>query len=490
MTIPASAIVSVNPGVVSSGGSALALNGVILTGNTRLPIGSVRPFSSPDDVASYFGAMSLEAALAANYFLGFNNSTIKPGSLLFAQYPQEDVAAWVRGQSVAALSLAALKAITGSLLMTIDGEDYSAASIDLSSATSFSAAAVLLTAALDLPAGAAVNYDYIAQAFVITSGTTGDTSTISTVTGDAAAALGFGFCTLSQGANAATPAEAMNMVKGITQNWGAFMTATEPSLADKLAFATWTNNQNNRFAYVAWDTDLGATVAGNSACFGAQVTASDYSGTVPIYQSVNHAAAFMGMTASIDFSRRNGRITFAFKGQSGLTPSVTDETTGDNLIGNGYNFYGAYATANDQFSFFYNGQISGEFDWADAYVNQIRLNSQLQLANMTLLTNVTSVPYNPDGYALIHAACMDPINEGLNFGSIRPGVTLSSLQAAEVNNAAGVPIDATLSQRGWYLQVLDPGAQVRGQRGSPVITLWYMDGGAVHRINIASIDVQ
>ncbi|MCL2887523.1 MAG: DUF3383 domain-containing protein, partial [Betaproteobacteria bacterium] len=208
MTIPASAIVSVNPGVVSSGGSALALNGVILTGNTRLPIGSVRPFSSPDDVASYFGAMSLEAALAANYFLGFNNSTIKPGSLLFAQYPQEDVAAWVRGQSVAALSLAALKAITGSLLMTIDGEDYSAASIDLSSATSFSAAAVLLTAALDLPAGAAVNYDYIAQAFVITSGTTGDTSTISTVTGDAAAALGFGFCTLSQGANAATPAEA------------------------------------------------------------------------------------------------------------------------------------------------------------------------------------------------------------------------------------------------------------------------------------------
>jgi len=490
MTIPASAIVSVNPGVVSSGGSALALNGVILTASSRVPIGTVTPFSSRDAVAAYFGALSPEAALAGNYFLGFDNSTIKPGTLLIAQYPQAAVPAWVRGQSVAALTITGLQAIAGTLTVTVDGTAYSADPIDLTAATSYSAAADLLTTALALPTGAAVSFDSIAQAFVITSGTTGAASTISAVTGTAAAALGFGFCTLSPGADAATPAQAMDGVKAATQNWGAFMTAFEPSLADKLAFATWTNTQNNRFAYVVWDTDLGATVANNTACFGMQIKASDYSGTVPIYMSAAHAAAFLGMVASIDFTRRNGRITFAFKGQSGLTPSVTDQTMGDILIGNGYNFYGAYATANDQFNFFCNGQVSGKFVWADAYVNQIRLNSQLQLANMVLLTNITSVPYNPDGYALIKAACMDPINEGLNFGSIRPGVTLSQLQAAAVNNAAGTQIDTTLSQRGWYLQVLDPGAQVRSERGSPVITLWYMDGGAVHRINIASIDVQ
>jgi len=39
------------------------------------------------------------------------------------------------------------------------------------------------------------------------------------------------------------------------------------------------------------------------------------------------------------------------------------------------------------------------------------------------------------------------------------------------------------------LQVLDPGAQVRGNRGTPVINFWYTDGGAVQQITLASIDI-
>jgi hypothetical protein len=47
-----------------------------------------------------------------------------------------------------------------------------------------------------------------------------------------------------------------------------------------------------------------------------------------------------------------------------------------------------------------------------------------------------------------------------------------------------------LSTTGYYLQILDPGAIVRGGRGSPKCTLWYTDGGSVQKINLASIDVQ
>ena len=131
-----------------------------------------------------------------------------------------------------------------------------------------------------------------------------------------------------------------------------------------------------------------------------------------------------------------------------------------------------------------------DFAWLDSYINQIYLNSQLQLALMTLLTSVNSVPYNARGYGLIHAACQDPIDQAVNFGSIQSGVTLSALQAAEVNNAAGVTIDTILSQRGWYLQVKDPGTQVRGQRGTPQCTFWYVDGGSVNSITLASIVIQ
>jgi hypothetical protein len=100
-----------------------------------------------------------------------------------------------------------------------------------------------------------------------------------------------------------------------------------------------------------------------------------------------------------------------------------------------------------------------------------------------------SVPYNPQGYGLIRAAVQDPINAALNFGAIRAGVPLSAAQIAEVNAAAGVPIDGLLSTRGWYFQVLPATAQIRALRQSPPCTLWYMDGESVQQINLASIDV-
>ena len=136
------------------------------------------------------------------------------------------------------------------------------------------------------------------------------------------------------------------------------------------------------------------------------------------------------------------------------------------------------------------GSISGEFEWADSYYNQIQLNNALQLALMELLNNVGSIPYNPAGSSLIRQACLDPINAALNFGTIRANVPLSDAQIAEVNNAAGVQIDGILSSVGWYLQINAATAQVRQARGSPPMTLWYMDGGSVQQITLASILVQ
>lgn len=507
MSIPASAIVSVRPGVVSAGGNPLSLNGVMLTTNTRVPIGSVTPFSSLTAVQQFFGASSTEAALAANYFSGFDNSTKLPGTLYFFQYVKDTaVSAWLRGTSLASMTLAQLQAVTGSLTVVIDGTTKTAASLNLSAAASFSAAATTIGTALSLSGGQTCTFDSTAQAFVITSGTTGATSTITVATGTAAAALGLGTgATTSQGSAVMTPAGAMTAITSVTLNWATFMTLWEPDLTNKLAFTTWVNSQNNRFMYVAWDTDANALVANNTSAFGPVIKANQSSGVFPISGDATYAtsvgsslanllppvAAFvMGSVASIDFNRTNGRVTLAFKKQSGLTAVVGDQTKADNLKANGYNFYGAYATANDGFVFLYPGLVSGSFAWADSYVNQINLNAQMQLALVELMVNVNSIPYNPLGYGLVTSALMDPIKQAKDFGSIRVGVTLSASQAAQVNSAAGVPIDSALFNQGFYLQVKDPGAQVRGLRGSPQCTLWYMDGGSVQQINLASIVVQ
>jgi hypothetical protein len=393
---------------------------------------------------------------------------------------------------VAALSLSQLQALSGTLIVTIDGTEETSSSINLSAATSFSNAATIIAAGFTSFTGA-VSYDSQRAAFVITSNTTGASSTVGYVSGTLAAGLMLTQATgatLSQGAIAGVPATAMDAIKAVTLNWVSFMTVFEPVTADKLAFSAWVNGQNKRFAYIGWDTDVAATVANDTTSWGAQAKALAYDGTAPAYNTVEAAAFGLGMIASIDWTRTNGRITFAFKSLSGLASTVTDQTIADNLIANGYNFYGAYATANDDFTFFYPGSVTGKYSFLDEYINQVRINSQLQLAMMTLLTTVNSIPYNAQGYALIDAAAADPINEALNFGSIRPGVPLSSLQAAEVNNAAGTKIDGVLSTRGWYLQILPATAQVRALWGSPPITLWYMDGGSVQKITLASIVIQ
>jgi hypothetical protein len=469
------------------------LNGVILTNNAAVPIGTVQPFPSLDSVSAFFGAGSTEASLAAIYFAGRDNATVLPGNLLFSQYASAAVAGYLRGGSLAAMTLTQLQALTGTLTVTVDGGSAkTSSSINLSSATSFSNAATIIAAAFT-SLGATISFDAQRAAFVFTSSTTGASSSLTFATGSLAAGLLLTSATgavLSAGSVASVPGTAMDAIKAATLNWVSFMTTFEPITADKLAFSAWVNGQGKRFAYVGWDTDVAATESGNTTSWGYQANALGYDGTVPVYNTKEAAAFVLGMIASIDFTRTEGRITFAFKSLAGLASTVTDQTIAANLDANGYNFYGAYATANDGFTFFYPGSVTGKYSFLDEYINQIWLNNQLQLALMELLTSVNSLPYNAQGYALIDAACADPIEAALLFGAIRKNVPLSSLQAAEVNNAAGLAISNVLGTRGWYLQVLPAIAQVRGARTSPPITLWYVDGGSIQKITLASIVVQ
>lgn len=348
--------------------------------------------------------------------------------------------------------------------------------------------------ALHIDGTATAAFDSQRHAFVISSPTTGDDSTIGFATGTLAAGLELqaaqGAVT-SQGADAATAADVMNTVVANTQNWALFATTYEPDLAGKEAFAAWVQTTNERYTYVAWDSDVTALQPNASGTFGAIVNAANDFGVVPVYNDDGLLAALVcAIAASIDFTAPNGALTFAFKAQAGLVANVTDATEAQNLLGNGYNFYGSYATANQQFSFLQNGQISGDWNWIDAYVNQIYFNSQCQLALVELLAHTNSVPYNATGYALLRSALLDPIGEALNNGTIKAGVTLSNAQRAQINTAANGNVADTLQNQGWYLQILDADPSVRAVRGSPPMTLWYTDGGSIQSIELSSIDVQ
>lgn len=564
-SIPASEIVKVNPGVIAAGGTGLVLSGLLLTTSTRIPIGAVQTFFSANAVGAVFGLNSVEFAKAQVYFSGFDNSNVKPAQLLMAQYPlSAPVGAYVWGASVANLNLAALQALSGTLIVTVDGVTQTSANINLSAATSFSNAAALMQAGLgasdcqftgsiaagvltvsavaagalfvgQIIAGAGVTpgtqitalgtgtggtgtytvspsqtvagplsmtagnvtvaYDAITNAFVIYAGSVGPSSTISAVTGTLATNVGLSAnagAQTSQGSAIATPNAFMTALAQFTQNWAGFSTVFMPDTNTAVAFAAWTSQQNNRFYYVAWSNDASVTTQVNpGGAIGTIVNAANDSGTVLLYEPVDGFISdfILGAVASIDFTQENGRSTLALKSQAGLTAQVTNQQVARNLLANGYNFYGAYGTANEVFTFLNNGSITGAFDWLDTFIDQVQLNNAIQLALMLLLVQAKSIPYNARGRALIDAACLDPIKAGLNFGSIQPGVTLSNAQAAEIDAAAGISISQTISTRGWYLQIKDAAPAVRQARGTPPITFWYADGESVQSISVASLTI-
>jgi hypothetical protein len=724
-TIPVNTVVSVQPNVLGTGGSAVDTIGLVCTQSTRVPIGTVAPFPNATSVGDFFGLASHEYNCAEVYFQGFDNSNVKPGSVLFAQYNGAvPVAAYLRGGDIAAEGLTALQQIaSGTLTVVMDGYTHTAASINLTGATSFSNAAGLIQTALDpsepteasftsalgaaitasmgsscttstttgttltlgalasgylsvgdlvsgtdstnsLPAGChilaqltgtpggsagatftisaaatpgnmtsatvtgtstimdatvdtgyisigdtitgttvptnttvlsqltgttggvgtyqlsctaqgiasesmlalstvldvtvcatpniavgqtlvgssvtgtpvitaqisgtaggvgfyringsqqhvvsesmttvatapTVTFDSTSGAFVVTSGITGTPSTAAFATGSLNASLLLTSATgavLSQGAAATTPSAFMTGITQINTDWATFMLAFDPDNgsgnAQKLLFIEWTSLQNDQFGFVCWDTDVTPTTqVPATSSLGYLIQQNDYSGTCLVWEPSDLLLApfVCGMAASIDFTETNGRITFAFKHQAGLTPTVTNATVAANLIANGYNFYGAYAAATQPFMWFNPGSVSGPFLWFDSYINQIWLNSYFQIVLANLLNTVKSIPYNTVGYLTIEAACQDVINAGLNFGAFVPGVTLSAAQIAEVNAAAGANIAPTLSQRGWYLQVSPASPSVRAARGSPGSTFWYCDGQSVQKIALTSVNVQ
>jgi len=161
------------------------------------------------------------------------------------------------------------------------------------------------------------------------------------------------------------------------------------------------------------------------------------------------------------------------------------------LLANGYSFYGAYSTANQVYTFYYNGTVSGPFAWLDSYVNQIYMNAQFQVDLISLLLTVGSIPYNQDGATMVEASLLPTIQQMVNFGAIVPGITLSaSEQIAVTQIVNNVNVLNTLFGQGWYFQMQPATPTVRKARTTPPIFFIYADGGSIQSLVLNSIELQ
>lgn len=174
MSIPASRIVTINPSAIGGGGNPLSMNTLLIqSGSVLLP--GVGQFGSAAEVGEYFGLASDEYKFAQRYFLGYDGATSLPSTLYIVKNGESAQPAFVVGAPLRDLSLADIQAVSGDLVITIDGVETTV-SIDLSAATSFSDAASIIDTAL--AANGTCEFNANMQRFEISSATTGLASTI------------------------------------------------------------------------------------------------------------------------------------------------------------------------------------------------------------------------------------------------------------------------------------------------------------------------
>jgi hypothetical protein len=494
-TIPFSQVANILPGVLAAGGNALDLNAVVLTQSIYAPQNEVLAFVGATGAAAYFGQGSPEALAAAAYFEGPDNKTATPGALYFLGYAENAVPGWLLGTTTA-LTLAQLQALSGTLIITVDGVQFTSSNINLAAVASFSAAAAAILAAFTAPSFTVV-FDAIHQAFLFTTVATGTVATITYCTGTLAHGLGLDVSsggTISQGAPAAVPAAQMNFLISIFQNWATFFTTWASALNEQEAFSAWSASVSPRYAYISWNEAAADLILNNSASFGGFLKSTNASGTLPVYGTMLHAAFVAGYAASLNFNQQNGRRTLCFESQAGLAASVSDSTTYANVTSNGYNVYGAFGSNNpaNNSEWMTPGSVAGPFLWADTYFNQIKLNADLQLGLVTGFKSVGQIPYNSDGDALLAGFCKPAITAALSFGTIRKGVSLSASQVQQIINLVGSDVSATITAQGYYLFTNAAGTSptVRQARGTPPAILLYQDGQSVQSITMPSIVIQ
>ena len=494
MSIPADAIVKVNPSLLVPGGDDLELNGVFVIDSPLIPPGMVLQFSTTSSVESFFGIDSAVSLLAGYYFRGYTGSPIKPRTLFISRWNATASAPYIAGDE-AHDSLDKLKLIdAGSLTVNMGGVSNSMVGIDLTGATSFSAVAAIIEAEMLAVAGTdplwlASNciYDGVQKRFVVGSSVTGEAA-ITPASGTVADALGLSSGDIFAGANVQTPAECMNAIVKVTSNWVTFLAGTTSALTDAqdIDFATWSNSKGVRFLYVLSSSAPDLLEQGDTTNIGAQIQALGLSAVAAEYGGPAYAAFLMGIAASIDYNRPEGVITTAFRSQEGIAFNVTDETEAVQLEKNGFNYYGDWATANDQFRFHYPGQMFGEYQWVDTYLNAIWMNNALQVALMHGISTTGRAPYNEKGYTRVRAWMQDPTQRALSSGVIDMGIVLSESQKADVNQKAGMDIASQLQMTGYFIQIKDPGPIARKNRQSPIINYWYTYGGAIQKLVVAS----
>lgn len=362
---------------------------LITKARADLPQKQIQGFTNLSAVKTAFKSGSV-VDFATEYFGFVSKNATKADYLSVFVLNDSDLPAMIKGAKCA--EVGTLKALNGSVKVTIDGESHDI-ELDLTSATSLSDIAntlqIAITGADGAGAGftnAEVEYNALTQGFIVKSGTKGNTNSISYFSKADSGEDIHGKLGLSQGEgaeilNGESALSLENALSIIESNNGNYYLITfdyDNADGDLLVFAKWLNASAGRFMGVysngkLLNSDLTDIHAYDGLLLDLKV-ADNQNGVVCAYIS------------SLDLSKRNSNVNLAFNEASQFaSKAITDRTIYEKMQEKRLNAPCKFGVLGQDDTIYMDGTICGTLtNSANVYFcnSFIKLNEQISLYNM------------------------------------------------------------------------------------------------------------
>jgi len=494
MTIPVSSVVNVS---IAIGATFPARKGFgtlnIVTAETGV-IGiaeRIRSYQNLDGVAADWPSDSEVVAAATAYF----GQQPKPTALKVSTRYPSDQSGQLRGGSVVAADLTALFEIAnGSFAITIDGVNEDISTLDFSTDTSGDQVATTIQDALQLIvtggfAAATCAYvgDEVSGRFLIGSGTTGVTSTISflrttdPLSGTDVSSLlqaKQGEGTKADGIEAESITASLDAIQEIDTDWygliftkevrDGFVVNTEDAVE---AAADWCEARIKVFGNTSNDLDVLDSVTTNDIA--SVLAAKNLRRTITTFSSYPNqypSASVLGRAFTVNFSLANSTLTLKFKQLPTITVeklTQSQKAVLDNKFANALIEVGAsdmYAE-----SYMASGIFFDEVHGIDWLQNAVQTN-----VFGYLLTRTTKVPYTNKGVAAVEQQVIKALDEALRNGLIASGETIDGEFLANGYKTTVIPVE-------------EMNQSDKEARHYPGLSFTVLGAGAIHSVQINGI---
>ena len=410
------------------------LMGRVFTNSTLVPAGVVLEFKGLDAVGSWFGTGSDEYAFASKYFGYVSKSGNIPQKISFALHSDTAMSARLYSKAKP-VKLDYLKTLTNSdITFSIDGTSYALSSLNFSTATSFADVASIIGTALGTAAGSVVasfSYDATLSRFVLTSISTGESSTIDYATGTLADIIGMSEgsngAILSQGSIAEQGIDALSSSASLTNNFYSFTFLTDISGQEEV-IAEWVQAQNVRYMW-----SLGVTSAN------AETMATTLKGYNGVGLSLGSDLVFlpMAIAAAVNYNTPNAAVDYMYQQAEGITTTVDTEDDQKAYDAIRVNYYGSTQQAGAIISFYQDGVLLGDISSMGVYANEAWLKDALFTNILNLRLSLDSLPANETGLAYVKGSILEIVEKAQNNGVISIGKTFDATQKAYIKQITG-----------------------------------------------------